>query len=147
MKLHEKFETITEWQVRKAKEHAKSVGPLQKVKTHHVRPDVNKLEHFLDFINRPYFYQDVAFGTRKLKLKSGEVLMMPNITHIDTRSRMVAQYMQFCIEDKFEPLSRSTFFRILEVRGASQRKALQGLDNTAPDGIAIVKHPGAGGSL
>ena len=138
MKLHEKFETINEWQVRKAKEHAKIVGPsipTEKVKTHRVRPDVNKLEHFLDFINRPYFYQNVAFGTRKLKLESGEVLMMPNIIRTVARST-VAQYVQFCIEDNFEPLSRSTLFRILEVRGASQRKALQGLSNTAADGIA-----------
>ena len=78
--------------------------PFEKVKTRRVCPDVNKLEHFLDFINRPYFYQDVAFGTRKLKLESGEVLMMPNIIRKVTRSIMVAQYVQFCMEDKFEPL-------------------------------------------
>ena len=40
------------------------------------------------------------------------------------------------ILEKCEPLSRSTLFRILEVREASQRKSLQGLDNTAADGSA-----------
>ena len=49
---------------------------------------------------------------------------------------MISQYMQFCQEEKCEPLSRSTLFRILEVRQASQRKSLQGLDNTAADGSA-----------
>ena len=44
--------------------------------------------------------------------------------------------MQFCQEEKCEPLSRSTLFRILEVREASQRKSLQGLGNTAADGSA-----------
>lgn len=139
MKLHEKYEKITEWQVRKAKEHAKNIGPgipLEKITRHRVRVDLNKMEHFLDFINRPYFYQDVAFGTRKLKLESGEILTMPNIVRTVTRSTMVAQYVQFCIEESFEPLSRSTLFRILQVRGASQRKALQGLDNTAADGVS-----------
>ena len=49
---------------------------------------------------------------------------------------MVKQYLQFCEEEQFEPLSRSTLFRILEVREASQQKSLSGLDNTAADGSA-----------
>ena len=72
MKVHKKFKTITEWQVWKAKENAKSIGPgipFEKVKTHRVCLDVNKLEHFLDFINRPYFYQDVAFAKRNWSWK------------------------------------------------------------------------------
>ena len=52
------------------------------------------------------------------------------------RSAMISQYIQFCQEEKFEPLSRTTLFKILEVRQASQRKSLQGLDNTAADGSA-----------
>ena len=60
---------------------------------------------------------------------------MPNV-RIVTRSTMVNQYMQFCSGENFEPLSRETLFRILEVRGASQQKALQGLDNKAADGVA-----------
>ena len=47
---------------------------------------------------------------------------------------MVAQYLEVCKEEGFEPLSRATLFRILEIREASQRKFLQGLDNTAADG-------------
>ena len=47
---------------------------------------------------------------------------------------MVAQYLEVCKEEGFEPLSRATLFRILEIREASQRKSLQGLDNTAADG-------------
>lgn len=44
--------------------------------------------------------------------------------------------MQFCEKENCEPLSRCTLFKILEVREASQRKPLQGLDNTAADGSA-----------
>ena len=44
--------------------------------------------------------------------------------------------MEYCKENCHEPLSRSTLFKILEVREASQRKSLQGLDNTAADGAA-----------
>ena len=40
IKQHEKFEKITEWQVRKAKEHAKKTGPgipVEKLKRHRIR--------------------------------------------------------------------------------------------------------------
>ena len=61
---------------------------------------------------------------------------MPNVVRTVTRSTMISQYIQFCQEEKSEPLSRSLLFKILEVREASQRKSLQGLDNTAADGSA-----------
>ena len=47
---------------------------------------------------------------------------------------MIEQYLKHCSEDHFEPLSRSTLFRILQVREASQRKSLHGLDNIAAGG-------------
>ena len=52
---------------------------------------------------------------------------------------MISQYVQFCQEEKCEPLSHSTLFKILEVRETSQRKSLQGLDNTAADGSAAFQ--------
>ena len=61
---------------------------------------------------------------------------MPNVVRTVTRSTMLSQYTQFCQEENFQPLSRSTLFKILEVREASQRKLSQGLDNTAADGSA-----------
>ena len=103
---------------------------------HRVRIDMTKVDHFVEFINRPYFYQDVSYGTKFLKLDSGETIEMPNVVRTVTRSTMISQYIQFCQEEKFEPLSRTTLFKILEVRRASQRKSLQGLDNTDADGSA-----------
>ena len=50
MNLHEKFATITAWQLRKAKEHAKSDAPgfpFENVKIHRVRLDVNSWSIFL----------------------------------------------------------------------------------------------------
>ena len=47
-----------------------------------IRIDRTKLDHFIDFANRPYFYQDVAFGTRKLKFDSGSKLAMPNVIRV-----------------------------------------------------------------
>ena len=109
---------------------------VEKSPCHRVRLPPIKLDHLLDFANRPYFYQDVSFSTRKLRLSSGEKITMPNVIRKVTRSTMVKQYLQFCEEEQFEPLSRSTLFRILEVREATEQKSLSGLDNTAADGSA-----------
>ena len=49
---------------------------------------------------------------------------------------MVSQYFEYCKEQEYNPLSRRTLFKILEVRHASQRTSLQGLDNTAADGAS-----------
>jgi len=52
---------------------------------------------------------------------------------------MIAQYLELCQEESFEPLSQATLYRVLEVREASQRKALKGLDNVASEGTAAFE--------
>ena len=52
---------------------------------------------------------------------------------------MVVQYWQLFQEEEFDSLSRATLYRILEVREASQRKALKGLDDVAVDGRAAFE--------
>ena len=108
-------------------------------KYHRVRIDISKLDHFIEFIYRPCFYQDVSYGTNVLKLDSGETMEMPNVVRTVTRSTMINQYMQLCQEEKCEPLSRTTLFKVLDVREASQRKSLQGLDNTVAGGSAAFQ--------
>ena len=49
---------------------------------------------------------------------------------------MIMQCLQHCKEESFEPVSRSTLYRMLEVREASQQKSLSGLDNTAAEGVS-----------
>ena len=89
-----------------------------------------KFNHFVDFANRPYFYQEVAYGTRVIKLETGEKLAMPNVVYTVTRTTMITQYLQYCEEEAFLPLSTRTLYKILEVREASQKRSLQGLDNS-----------------
>ena len=141
-KLHLPYGKLSTRQIHRARCHVRSLGPgsVPEQKIHYrVRIDMSKVDHFIEFINRPYFYQDVSFGTKLLKLDSGEIIEMPNVVRTVTRSTMISQYIQFCQEEKSEPLSRSTLFKILEVREASQRKSLQGLDNTAADGSAVFQ--------
>ena len=137
--IHEPYGKLSSWEIKQARSHAKLHGPgtPPEVKTkHRVRIDMGKVDHFLQFVNRPYFYQDVSYGTKILVLDSGNRMEMPNVLRIVTRSTMIEQYVEYCKEQCYEPLSRSTMFKILEVRAASQRKSLQGLDNTAADGAA-----------
>ena len=138
-RLHEPYESLTAWQIKRARAHAREFGPgftVEKSSSHRIRLDTNLVDHFIGFINRPYFYQDVAFGTRKLKLDNGEEITMPNVVRTVTRSTMISQYLIFCEEEKVVPLSRATLFRILKVREASQQRSLCGLDNTAAEGSA-----------
>ena len=125
--LHEPYGKLTRWQIDRARAHARACGPgheVKKTKFHRVKLNMAKVDHFIDFANRPYFHQDVAFGTRNLKLENGETIEMPNVVRTVTRSTMVTQYLEFCREDGFDPLSRATLFRILEIRVASQRNSL-----------------------
>lgn len=125
MKFHEPYEKLTRYQVKRARKHANLHGPgtiPEKELKHRVRLDMAKVDHFLEFANRPHFYQDVAYGSRVLKLDNGEKIPMPNVVRTVTRSTMVKQYQSFCEEESFNPLSRSTLFKILDVREASQRR-------------------------
>lgn len=135
--MHSGFEKLSDRQIKKARAHAKSIGAglnSPKIVHHRTRIDLSKLNHFLTFADQPYFYQDVSYGTRMLKLESGEQIMMPNVVRTVTRSTVIEQYFKHCSDDHFEPLGRSTLFQILKVRESSQRKSLQGLDNIAASG-------------
>ena len=138
-KIHLPYGKLSTCQIHRARTHARTVGPgtvLEKKKYHCERVDMSKVDHFFDFINCPNFYQDVSYGSRILKFDNGKTMEMPNVVRTITSSTMLSQYTQFCREENFQPLSRSTLFKILEVREASQRKSLQGLDNTTADGSA-----------
>ena len=138
-KIHQPYGSLSTWEIKQARSHAKMHGPgtIPEIKTkHRVRLDMGKVDHFVEFINRPYFYQDVSYGNKVLTLDNGDRIEMPNVVRILTRSTMIEQYLEYCKEQCHEPLSRSSLFKILEVREASQRKSLQGLDNTAADGAA-----------
>ena len=135
--LHKPFEDLSDRQIKKARAQAKTEGlgvPAEKIPQHRICVDQRQLDHFLEFTMRPYYYQDVAYGTRTLKLESGEELVMPNVVRTVARCTIINQYLQHCEETGFEPISRSTMWRVLDVQEASQRKSLRGLDNTAADG-------------
>ena len=77
-KIHKPREELSDRQIKKGRQQTKENGPglpVKKVVSHCVRIKLVKLDHFLTFIDRPYFYQDVAYRQRTLKLESGERLI------------------------------------------------------------------------
>ena len=82
--------------------------------------------------------QDVAFGTKNLRLDTGESIIIPAVVRTMIPSRMVEQYSVYCKEQNFEPAGQRSLFRIIEVCGASMQKSLQGLDNTTAEGTEAI---------
>ena len=92
--IHAPFEKLSDGQIKKARSQAKTVGVgllVENIPYHRVRINKSKLEHFLSFVNHPYFYQDVSFGTRTVKLDSGQRMVMPNVVRTVGRSKMIEQ--------------------------------------------------------
>lgn len=110
---------LTKWRVDEARRHAFHSGPgrvIEPPTLQRSRLDPSKVDHFLDFISSPLFLQDVAYGTKKLKLTSGEEIEIPNVVRTVIGSRLIQLYQIYCKDFSFTPLGRSTLFNILKVR-------------------------------
>ena len=108
------------WAIDEARKHVAKVGvgkPVPRIEPiTRSRLDLTKVDHFIDFISRPNFLQDVAYGTKSLKLSSGESIEIPNVVRTVIVSRLVNLYRRYCQESAFDPLGKTTLFSILQVR-------------------------------
>lgn len=132
---------LTKWRIDEARKHAALAGPGRAVELptiHRCRMDPAKVDHFLDFLKSPSFLQDVAYGTKFLKLSTGEKLEIPNVVRTVVSSRLIKLYFSYCSEVGFQALKRSTLFNILQVCAASQKKSLAGLDSITTDGTCAL---------
>ena len=91
-------------------------------------------EHFIAFITSSQTVQDLPFGERSITLSNKKTIKIPNVIRMMIPERVVKQYLAYCDESGFKPLSRSTLLRILAVCPASTRKSLQGLDYVSSAG-------------
>ena len=67
----------------------------------------------LDFISHPAYLQDVAFGTKKLRLETSEEIVTSTVVRTVIPSRIIRQYQKCCKTSGFKPASERTLFRIL----------------------------------
>ena len=124
-------------QIKNARKHAERVGRGEittKEPIHRCRLDMKKVKGFIDFISRSTFLQDVAFGTKVLKLSSGESIVIPALVRTMTAAKIIHLYQDECAREDENALGERTCYQIIEVCSASKQKSLQGLDNTATAG-------------
>ena len=121
-------------QVKNARKHASEHGcgePKTRNEIFRCRLNMEKVRDFIKFFSRSTFLQDIAFGTKTLKLSSGERIPIPSVVHTMTASKIIYLY--------HEPLKEHTCFHLLEVCGVSKQKSLQGFDNTPTTGEEAFK--------
>ena len=104
--------------------------PILEKPIYRARIENAKVVHFLDYISRPELLQDVAFGTKTLKLDSGGggggLYIIPAVVRTLIPSRIIQQYICYCKQEQFQPASERSLYRILDVCSASMQKSLQG---------------------
>ena len=140
--LREMIPGLSKWQIDQARRNAAEEGPGQPVVAEPIkrtRLDPVKTNHFVNFIASANFIQDVAYGTKELKLDSGEKIPIPNVIRTMVASRIMKQYISYCQETEFEPVSERTLYRIIDVCAASRQKSLQGLDYFLTEGAQAFK--------
>ena len=98
------------------------------VPTPRMRVSTAQIDHFIVFITSPHIIQDLPFGERILMLSTKETIKVPNVIRMIIPERIAIQYMTYCQESGFTPLSRATLLRILSTCAASVRTSVQGLD-------------------
>ena len=73
---------LTKWRIDEARKHSKDQGsgmPVVDKKVTRERLCPSKIDHFLAFISQPHYLQDVAYGTKSMRLSTGETLIIPNV--------------------------------------------------------------------
>ncbi len=91
---------VTKWQVDVAREHAIKHSPGDMVPAPKIirnRMSMDKATHFINFISQRQFVQDVAYGTTKIKLKSGEKLELPKVIRTVVLGRLIKLYLAYCM--------------------------------------------------
>lgn len=99
IELQELIPGLSKWRIDQARQHAIEAGRGQLVPENPIfrqKIDPVKVDHFISYISRPDLLQDVAFGTKTLKLDSGERIIIPAIIRTLIPSRIVTQYRSFC---------------------------------------------------
>ena len=109
--------SLSKWGIDQARQHATEVGqgqPLAKVSIVRKRITSVQVDHFIDFISRPEMMQDVAFGTKTLKLDSLEHIVIPAVVRIAIPSRIIEQYITYCEQQEFEPAGQRSLYRMIK---------------------------------
>ena len=124
---------LSKWHIDQVHQHATGATkgqPIPEMPSFHTRIDREKVDHFIEYISRPEFVQEVVLATKTLKLDSGEKIITPGVIRTVIPSRIIRQYLDYCQEQEFQPASQRSLYRMIEVCSTSMQRSLQGLDST-----------------
>ena len=76
---------------------------------------MEKVRDFIELFSRSTFLQDIAFGTKTLKLSSSDRIPIPSVVRTMNASKIIFLYHEECREHGMEPLKECTCFRLLDV--------------------------------
>ncbi|VDI82203.1 Hypothetical predicted protein, partial [Mytilus galloprovincialis] len=107
-------------------------------KVYRSRLSMPRVMHFIEFISCPTYHQAVGYGSKTLKLSSGLEITIPKVVRNVIASRLVSSYSQYCNDEGYECLGRSTLFNIVKACAASQKKNMHGLDNITSEGMRAI---------
>lgn len=132
------IEGLTIYKIDAARKYASTHGPGQYVsppKICRLRLPKEKIHHFIEFLSAPCYLQVVGFGSKTLKLSSGLTVKVPKMIRTMIASRLISAYENYCKENKINPPSRASLYKIIKACAASQQHSLHGLDTYVNDGI------------
>lgn len=136
-KLRRWIPDLTNYRFTEAKRHClkhERGAPVPSASPPGMRVSTAQIDHFIAFSTSAHVIQDLPFGERTITLTTRVTIKVPNVLRTMVPERLVRQYLTYCDETGFKPLSRSTLLRILNVCAASVRKSLQGLDYISSSG-------------
>ena len=113
VELQEMIPGFSKWCIDQAHQHeteARKGQPLPEIPSFRTRIDHEKVDHFIEYISRPEFVQDVAFRTKTFKLDSGEKIIIPALIRTVIPSRIIRQYSDYCQEQVFQPASQRSLY-------------------------------------
>ena len=99
------------------------------------RLDLQKCEHFLDFIIVSGLLKDIAYGVTKIKYDSGDEQKIAHAILTIKYSHAIMFCRQSCQEVIYTPLSDSSLWKILHAIKPLQKKSLAGLDDVTAVGM------------
>ena len=141
LELQKMIPGLSKWRIDQARNRVTETGkgqPILEKPIYRARIENAKVYHFLDYISRPELLQDVAFGTKTLKLDSGGRVIIPAVVRTMIPPRIIQQYICYCKQEQFQPASERSLHRILDVYNASMQKSLQGLHNVTAEGTEAI---------
>ena len=99
------------------------------------KSNTQKCKHFLDFLFNNKLLQDVACSVTNTKFDNGDCQKIAHAMLVTKYSHTISFYLEACKNSDYNPLSKSSLWRILASIKPSKRKSLGGLDNLTASGI------------